>query len=94
MENIKLLLDEKLFKIFINYSTNKNKTTPCLWSSLWMLNNRKGPFIKGVINRGGGRGGLAKRRSYLSKNDDKGGGGVKNLKKLMTSLWTAPKTNG
>ena len=41
----------------------------------------KGPFIKDVINGGGG--GLAKRWSYLislfSKSDDEGGWGVKNL---------------
>ena len=54
----------------------------------------KGPFIKDVINQGGGEG-FAKRWSYLislfSKSDDEGGRGVKNLKKLMTSFMNGSK---
>ena len=47
-----------------------------------------GPFIKDVINQGGG--GFAKRWSYfiglLSKNDNEGEGG----QKLMTSFMNDP----
>ena len=54
---------------------------------------QKGPLIKDVINQGGG--GFDKRWSFLiglfSKSDDEGGmGGVKNLKKMMTSFMNSP----
>ena len=49
----------------------------------------KGPFIKDVINQGGG--GFAKRWSYLislfSKSDDEGGGGSKISKNWWRLLW-------
>ena len=52
----------------------------------------KGPFIKDVINQGGG--GVCQKMILLnklfSKNDDEGGWGVKNLKKLMKSFMNGP----
>ena len=54
--------------------------------------SRKGPFIKDVINQGGG--GVCQKMILLnklfSKNDDEGGWGVKNLKKLMKSFMNGP----
>ena len=52
----------------------------------------KGPFIKDVINRGGG--GFAKRWSYLislfSKNDDEGGRGDKKSQKIDDVFYERP----
>ena len=58
-------------------------------NDLFLILSNMGPFIKYVINQGGG--GFAKRWSYLiswfSKSDDEGGRGVKNHKKLNDDVF-------
>ena len=53
----------------------------------------KGPFIKDVINQGGG--GIAKRLSYLislfSKNDDEGGRGGQKFRKFDDVFYERPQ---